>query len=95
MLTAIRKSDLHRMAQWLLLSLLFLAVIAWVAPAQIPVIVYKLAMVSLFAHLGYWIDRTIFQWRLTDIAENSLFNHRMQARAIVVGAVILAGAMAL
>lgn len=39
---------------------LLLAAIAMVAPAQLPVVLYKAALVALAVVLGYWPDRALF-----------------------------------
>lgn len=51
-----------RMAHWLIISLLLLALIYVLAPQELPVVLDKLTQVSLFAWLGYWIDRTLFPY---------------------------------
>jgi hypothetical protein len=77
-----RVLDYLHMSEWLLCGLLLLAVIAVVAPAQIAVVLYKAALVTCFAHLAYWIARRL------------QFDDELP-QAIVVAAVILAGALAL
>lgn len=77
--------DKLRMSEWSVIAIILLGVIAWVAPQQVPVVIYKAALVTLFAHIGYWIHRRGFlNGRDDDLS-----------RAIIIGAVVLAGAMAL
>ncbi len=40
--------------------MLLLLIIALVSPQQLPVVVYKLSLISLAAVLGYWLDRSLF-----------------------------------
>lgn len=47
---------------WLLISFLLLYTVAIISPKEIPVILYKLSMVTTGAVLGYWIDRALFPY---------------------------------
>ena len=90
--------DKMRMVEWLLAALVLLGLIGLVAPAQLPVVVYKVALVALFAHLGYWVDRRLFPYARPHDEDGNPIEGWAKAelrRAIVVAAVILAGAMAL
>lgn len=49
-----------------LLAGLLLAVIAVVSPVQLPVVLYKAALVALAAVLGYWVDRALFPYARPD-----------------------------
>lgn len=49
-----------RLGAWLMTSLALLAVIALVSPQQLPVVIYKLSLITLAAVLGYWLDRSLF-----------------------------------
>lgn len=40
--------------------MLLLGIIALVSPQQLPVVIYKLALITLAAVLGYWLDRSLF-----------------------------------
>jgi hypothetical protein len=51
---------------WFAIALLLLATIALTSPAQIPVVIYKLALVALSASIGYWIDRALFPYSRPD-----------------------------
>ncbi len=55
-----------RTITWLLLAALLLVAIAIVAPAQLPVVLYKAALVALAAVLGYWLDRALFPYARPD-----------------------------
>lgn len=49
-----------RLIGWLLTALLLLGIIGLVSPQQLPVVVYKLSLITLAAVLGYWLDRSLF-----------------------------------
>lgn len=55
-----------RMGACLLFAALALAVVAAIRPSEIGVIVYKLALVSLAAVGGYWLDRALFPYSRPD-----------------------------
>jgi hypothetical protein len=42
--------------------MLLLAAIAFVSAHQLPVVLYKLALVTLACVLGYWVDRALFPY---------------------------------
>ena len=46
-----------RLTTWVLLTAALILVVFLTAPHQLTVVVYKLALVSLAAITGYWIDR--------------------------------------
>lgn len=47
---------------WLLISFLLLYTVAVISPKEVPVILYKLSMVTTGAVLGYWIDRALYPY---------------------------------
>lgn len=47
---------------WMLISVLLLFSVAAISPKEIPVILYKLSMVTTGAVLGYWIDRALYPY---------------------------------
>ncbi|MBE8611510.1 hypothetical protein CYG68_03655 [Morganella morganii] len=49
-----------RLWGWLVTAVILLIVIGVVSPQQLPVVVYKLSLISLAAVLGYWLDRSLF-----------------------------------
>ena len=51
---------------WLAAAVLLLALIAIISPIQLPVVLYKAALVSLAAVLGYWLDRSLFPYARPD-----------------------------
>lgn len=61
-----KKVTLPRLSGWLVASVALFVVIGWTSSAQIPVVIYKLSLVSLSAVLGYWLDRSLFPWARPD-----------------------------
>lgn len=55
-----------RMIGWLLAAAILIAVIALVSPQQLPVVLYKLSLISLAAVVGYWLDRALFPYARPD-----------------------------
>ncbi|WJV52767.1 putative holin [Prodigiosinella aquatilis] len=55
-----RIKRLERLFGWQITAVLLLAVIALVSPQQLPVVIYKIALITLAAVLGYWLDRSLF-----------------------------------
>ena len=51
---------------WLAVAVLLLAVIAVVSPVQLPVVLYKAALIALAAVIGYWLDRALFPYARPD-----------------------------
>ena len=59
MSTCIKKLKSNRFV-FLLATLLLLATTAVLSPNQVPLVLYKLNLVTLAAVLGYWIDILLF-----------------------------------
>jgi hypothetical protein len=57
---------LPRTTLWLLVAVLLLAAVGLVSLVQLPVVLYKAALVALGAVLGYWIDRGLFPYARPD-----------------------------
>jgi hypothetical protein len=55
-----------RMLLWLLISLALMAIIAFIAPQQIPVSLYKLSLITSAAWVAYWIDVGLFPYARPD-----------------------------
>ena len=55
-----------RNSLFLLLAALLLVVIAVVSPVQLPVVLYKAALIALAAVIGYWLDRALFPYARPD-----------------------------
>ena len=87
--------DLCRMWEWAVLALLNVFVIALVAPEQLAVLLYKLAMVSLAAYVGYWIDRRMFPNHRVPAGDTDYACMYMLRRVVIVAATMLSVALAL
>lgn len=57
---------LPRLTTWLLISFALVVTIAAVSPVQLPVVIYKLSLVSLAAVAAYWLDRALFPYARPD-----------------------------
>ena len=55
-----------RNSLFLILAAVLLAAIAALSPVQLPVVLYKAALISLAAVLGYWLDRALFPYARPD-----------------------------
>lgn len=66
-LAMLRRLARLRMADWALYALLLMALVWLMAPQQLPVAVYKLALLALAAVSGYWIDRSMFPYTRPDV----------------------------
>jgi len=55
-----------RTTSWLVVSALLLGVIAWSSPVQLPVVLYKAALLALGTVIGYWADRGLFPYARPD-----------------------------
>ena len=51
---------------WLVIAAILLLAISLTAPVQLPVVLYKLSLISLAALVGYWIDRSLFPYSRPD-----------------------------
>lgn len=57
---------LPRTTTWLIVAGALLLLIAIVSPVQLPVVLYKAALVALGVVLGYWVDRALFPYSRPD-----------------------------
>jgi hypothetical protein len=88
--------NLPRMWDFILASLALFAVIVYVAPEQVGVVLYKLALVSLGGVVGYWLDRRLFPYSRPHAVNGVMVTSAaMVRRAIIIGAVILGVTMGL
>lgn len=53
---------LPRLTVFIVLAILLVMAIACVSPAQLPVVVYKLALITLAGVVAYWLDRVLFPY---------------------------------
>lgn len=56
-----------RLFEWLLATLLLLALIWLLFPQQLGVSLYKLSLVSMAGLVGYWLDRSLFPYARPDL----------------------------
>lgn len=59
-------SHFPRLFAWKILTLLLLAALLFTAPQQLPVALYKLALIALAGVIGYWFDRSFFPYARPD-----------------------------
>lgn len=92
-------SRLPRLSIALLISVLLLVAVAFIAPQQLPVSLYKLSLVTLAGVVGYWLDREMFPYARPDKPQlecrdvTALMHIQAAAmirRAIIVGCAMLA-----
>lgn len=83
-------NDKLRVFPLALLSAALLAVIGAFAPQQLPVVLYKLVLVTLFGFAGYWVDRFIFPYARPHALTGSLPQLR---RAIIVASCVVGGTL--
>jgi hypothetical protein len=55
-----------RALTWLLLAAVLLALVAVVSPGNLPVVLYKCALVAIGAVIGYWVDRMVAPYARPD-----------------------------
>lgn len=55
-----RRRRTPRMTFWTFVTLCLLVALAAIAPTKLPVVLYKVGMVTLAVTLGYWLDRALF-----------------------------------
>lgn len=55
-----------RLTSFIVLALLLIVLIAAVSPVQLPVVAYKLSLISLAAVVAYWLDRALFPYARPD-----------------------------
>ncbi len=99
--------DKLRMYPWLALTVVLVAVVYFIAPQQLEVAAWKALLISGAAYLGYWVDRNVFPYgrphELLERAEAepgeayALYRAAgvaMIRRAIIIGATVIAAALA-
>ena len=73
-----------RNSLFIVLAALLLAVIAMVSPVQLPVVLYKAALIALAAVIGYWLDRALFPYARPDMVSTCDRSMAGIRRALVV-----------
>lgn len=85
-------ANARRLRGWLISSAVAAALIAFVAPQQLPVLVFKVAQVTIAIMLAYGADRSLFfnaPGLVADMPRDLLSAARILARAILALAVVL------
>jgi len=80
-----------RMLECIVIAAIALAIIAFTSPQQLTVTVYKVLLVTLFALLGFRLDRMIFPYARPDKVFDDARDWAMMRRAVIVAASILGG----
>ena len=83
--------SIQRLARWWLTVGVLLGLVAWIAPQQLGVLIYKLLQVSLGLVVGYMADRVLYRHTTPiDLLENDHYAAgRLVSRAIIVAAVLV------
>lgn len=55
-----------RGSTWFAVAITLLVLIAMVSPVQLPVVLYKAALIAFAVVMGYWIDRALFPYARPD-----------------------------
>jgi len=88
-----KASDLLRCSPLLILGLVAFAIVFWLNPAKLGLMLWGCARLAVYAYIGYWVDRALFPYArphtLDGIAEGTAWKRR----ALIVSAAILAGAL--
>ncbi len=79
-------------------ALALLLAVAWIAPQQVPVIVYKVNLILLASVAGYWLDRWAFPYArpdrfLTANGDVKVNHKRVFGATLIRRSIIMAGAM--
>jgi len=51
-----------RLFGWAVITVVLMVGLYWFAPQQLPIVAYKLALVTLAVTLAYWLDRALFPY---------------------------------
>lgn len=78
-----------RLTFWALITVLLLIALYLIAPTKIAVVLYKAALVTGGAVLGYWIDRALFPYARPDQTRAAHQPWAGLRRAIIVLACVL------
>lgn len=91
--------DITRAWAFGLTALLTFAGVGYASPEQLPVLTYKIGLVTLGGFVGYWLDRHLFPYARPHTFDGSadypIFAASMIRRAIIVAATVLGFALAI
>lgn len=86
--------DKFRAGPWLIFTIVMAAIVGFMYPHQLGVLLWSLTKLSAGAYLGYWIDRTIFYYgRPGDIAHKDLYTALLIIGCMIRRALIMAAAI--
>lgn len=86
--------DKFRAGPWLIFTIVMAAIVGFLYPHQLGVLLWSLTKLSAGAYLGYWIDRTIFYYgRPGDIAHEDLDTALLIIGCMIRRALIMAAAI--
>lgn len=71
-----------RMMEWLIISIIAVIILAFLAPNQSVLTLYKINLCTISAVLAYWIDRSLFKRAEDRIIETSPRDIYSSARLI-------------
>lgn len=84
--------EIFRMSWFAYVAAVLVALVFWASPAQFPVVLHKLALITLGGFVGYWLDRHLFPDARTS---KNCPSPWMIRRAIIVAACVVAIGIAL
>ena len=87
--------DLRRMGGFGLLAAAMFGAVAYVAPQELGVALWKMTLVSTAAFVGYWLDRHLFPYARPHEGTLGERGQRQLRRVIIVSATMVATALAL
>ena len=82
---------LPRMWDFIILSVVLIALVAWIAPQQLSVVVYKALLVSIAAVMTYWVDHSLHAHYIKRVAESGALADVVVAAIIVARALMFLG----
>ena len=82
---------LPRMWDWIVLTVALFAMVAWLAPQQMNVVLYKALLVSIAAVMTYWVDHSLRAHFIKRLAENGAPADAVVAAIIISRALIFLG----
>lgn len=86
--------DKFRAGPWLIFTIVMAAIVGFLYPHQLGVLLWSLTKLSAGAYLGYWIDRTIFYYgRPGDITHEDLDTALLIIGCMIRRALIMAAAI--
>jgi len=88
------KERLPRMWDWMALTVALFGMVAFFAPQQLNVVLYKALLVSIAAVLTFWVDRSIFKRvadRIEDLRSDDIPTSIYQGARILARALMFVG----